>query len=87
MDNIRFVLVVTFGMLIFMLWQAWEQDYNPKPEVATISTPEVAKNKEDLPVTAQSSVTTESGTQKSVTSSESISSISKTIKIKSDVGK
>ena len=68
-----------------MLWQAWEQDYNPKPEVATISTPEVAKNKEDLPVTAQSSVTTESGTQKSVTSSESISSISKTIKIKSDV--
>ena len=85
MDNIRFVLVVTFGMLIFMLWQAWEQDYNPKPEVATISTPEVAKNKEDLPVTAQSSVTTESGTQKSVTSSESISSISKTIKIKSDV--
>ncbi len=85
MDNIRFVLVVTFGMLIFMLWQAWEQDYNPKPEVATISTLEVAKNKEDLPVTAQSSVTTESGTQNSITSSESISSISKTIKIKSDV--
>ena len=86
MDNIRFVLVVTFGMLIFMLWQAWEQDYNPKPEVATISTPEVAKNKEDLPVTAQSSLQTESGIKNSATSTiESISSSTKTIKIKSDV--
>ena len=85
MDNIRFVLVVTFGMLIFMLWQAWEQDYNPKPEVATISTPELTKNKEDLPVTAQSSIQAESSAQGSVALSESISSSSKTIKIKSDV--
>ena len=85
MDNIRFVLVVTFGMLIFMLWQAWEQDYNPKPEVATISTPELTKKKEDLPVPAQSSIQAESSAQGSVALSESISSSSKTIKIKSDV--
>ena len=52
-------------MLVFMLWQAWEQDYNPKPEVATISSPDVAKNKEDLPSTdvAQSSLPAESETQ------------------------
>lgn len=85
MDNIRFVLVVTFGMLIFMLWQAWEQDYNPKPVVATISTPEVTKNKEDLPVTAQSTAQTESGIQNSVTPATSVTSTVKTIKIKTDV--
>ncbi len=50
MDNIRFVLIVTFAMLVFMLQQAWQQDYGPKPEVAVVEDPAVASVKEDLPV-------------------------------------
>ena len=48
MDNIRFILIVTFAMLVFMLQQAWQLDYGPKPEVAAITDP-VANTKEDLP--------------------------------------
>ncbi len=41
-------------MLVFMLWQAWQLDYGPKPEVAAIVNPEVANAKEDLPIAAGS---------------------------------
>ena len=87
MDNLRFILVVTFAMLVFMLWQAWEQDYNPKPEVATISSPDVAKNKEDLPSTdvAQSSLPAGSETQNTDSAPALTSPSSKTVKIKTDV--
>jgi YidC/Oxa1 family membrane protein insertase len=49
MDNIRFVLIVTFAMLVFMLQQAWQLDYGPKPEVAAIVDPAATNTKEDLP--------------------------------------
>ncbi|MGR8981424.1 MAG: membrane protein insertase YidC [Gammaproteobacteria bacterium] len=49
MDNIRFVLIVTFGMLVFMLWQAWQQDYGPKPQIAVVEETTAVNNKEDLP--------------------------------------
>jgi YidC/Oxa1 family membrane protein insertase len=49
MDNIRFVLIVTFAMLVLMLQQAWQQDYGPKPEIAAIAEPVAANSKEDLP--------------------------------------
>ena len=39
-------------MLVFMLWQAWQLDYGPKPEVAAIVNTEVAAAKEDLPIAA-----------------------------------
>ncbi|MGR9086773.1 MAG: membrane protein insertase YidC [Gammaproteobacteria bacterium] len=52
MDNIRFILIVTFGMLVFMLYQAWQQDYGPKPEIAAIETPAIDATKDDLPTTA-----------------------------------
>lgn len=48
MDNLRFVLITTFAMLVFMLYQAWQADYGPKPEMPVVA--EVASNpKEDLP--------------------------------------
>ncbi len=86
MDNIRFILVVTFAMLVFMLWQAWEQDYGPKPEVAAIVSPEGIKAKEDLPTTAETSLQAESSAQNPVatTVAAKIASI-KTVKIKTDV--
>lgn len=52
MDNIRFVLIVVLSMILVMLWQAWLQDYGPKPEIAATSTetPSITEIKEDLPV-------------------------------------
>jgi len=52
MDNIRFILVVTFFMLVFMLQQAWQQDYGPKPEIAAAADSVATNTKEDLPVAA-----------------------------------
>ncbi len=31
MENQRTLLYITFFFLIFLLWQAWQQDYGPKP--------------------------------------------------------
>ncbi len=33
MENIRFVLIVILSMISLMLWEAWQVDYGPKPEV------------------------------------------------------
>ncbi|MEE9397382.1 MAG: membrane protein insertase YidC [Methylococcales bacterium] len=33
MDNLRFLLFVALGSLSILIWQAWEQDYGPKPEL------------------------------------------------------
>jgi len=85
MDNLRFILVVTFAMLVFMLWQAWEQDYGPKPEVAVIVSPEGIKAKEDLPTTAEASLQAESTLQNPVASPVAVTSTSNTVKIKTDV--
>ena len=85
MDNLRFILVVTFAMLVFMLWQAWEQDYGPKPEVAAIVSPEGIKAKEDLPTTAEASLQAESTLQNPVASPVAVASTSNTVKIKTDV--
>ena len=52
MDNIRFVLIVVFSMLVLMLWQAWQADYGPKPEIVEAEFEEtvVVDTREDLPV-------------------------------------
>ncbi len=31
MDNLRLFLVCTLGLILALLWQAWEADYGPKP--------------------------------------------------------
>ncbi len=33
MENIRFVLIVVLSMISLMLWEAWQADYGPKPEL------------------------------------------------------
>jgi len=50
MDNIRFILIVTFAMLLFMLQQAWDADYVLKPAVETVSS--AVNAREDVPETA-----------------------------------
>ncbi len=89
MDNIRFVLIVVFAMLIILLMQAWQLDYGPKPEVATVATPEAAiATKEDLPSAAETSATeTEVAGQNTNPVAATVSSTpsSKIITIKTDV--
>jgi len=63
MDNIRFILIVTFGMLVFMLYQAWQQDYGPKPPVATVEQPAVDHSKEDLPSAASATPSAPAATE------------------------
>ena len=30
MDNPRLLLWISFGLIVFLLWQAWITDYGPK---------------------------------------------------------
>lgn len=52
MENIRFILVIAFAMIVLLLWQAWQMDYSPKPAIAQIESSVVADVKEDLPATS-----------------------------------
>ena len=85
MDNIRFILVVTFAMLVFMLWQAWQQDYGPKPEVAPIINTERATAKEEVPTAEGASTQTEITAQNPVSVPVAAASTAKTVKVKTDV--
>jgi YidC/Oxa1 family membrane protein insertase len=85
MDNIRFILIVTFAMLVFMLWQAWEIDYGPKPEVAAIVNP-VAPVKEDLPLTSTDATRQKENTaNNAIAIPDALAPITKTITVKTDV--
>jgi YidC/Oxa1 family membrane protein insertase len=50
MDNIRFVLIIALSFISIMLYQAWQIDYGPKPEIENIVSIENAPI-EDLPET------------------------------------
>ena len=39
MDNIRLILFFTLAFLLLMLWQAWNEDYGPKPPQAETVSP------------------------------------------------
>lgn len=51
MDNLRFVLIMAFVMISYLLWDAWQLDYGPKPQVIASETPTVIESGEDLPAT------------------------------------
>ena len=72
-------------MLVFMLWQAWQLDYGPKPEVAAIVNPEAAPAKEDLPTTVGEASQSETTTQTPVSAPLTSTSTAKTVKVKTDV--
>ena len=56
MDNIRFLLVIAFAMISYMLWEAWQKDYNPKPEIAVSEQPTITNLNEELPITSNSQI-------------------------------
>ncbi len=54
MDNLRFVLFALLFFLGFMLWQQWQVDYGPKPEIAAVQPGEIQPEaKPDVPVSAR----------------------------------
>ncbi len=80
MDNIRFVLIVAFGVLVFMLQQAWEADYGPKPPLnQTINA--IEKVKDDVPNTNLSLNTP----NQTITLPQTTESITKVISVNTDV--
>ena len=81
MDNIRFVLIVTFAMLVFMLQQAWQMDYGPKPEIAAIA----ENSKADLPSATGAAAQTESSEQNIAAVPLASLSSANIIKVKTDV--
>ena len=72
-------------MLVFMLWQAWQIDYGPKPEIAAIVNPEGTKATEDLPIAAGAPSQTETTAQNPVSVPVAAASTAKTVKVKTDV--
>ena len=48
MENIRFVLILAFAIIVVMLWDAWQMDYGPKPDIAVIEQPVIDAG-EDMP--------------------------------------
>lgn len=59
MDNIRFVLIVAFAMILLLLWQAWQRDYGPQPAIAQSESSTVTDIKEDVPAGAKTSELTQ----------------------------
>jgi YidC/Oxa1 family membrane protein insertase len=53
MDNARFVLFVFFIFLSVMLWQQWQVDYGPKPEIAPGQSAAAPEARPDVPETAR----------------------------------
>ncbi len=54
MDNIRFLLVIAFAMISYMLWEQWQLDYGPKPAVSVSEQPTILDSKVDLPTSGNS---------------------------------
>jgi YidC/Oxa1 family membrane protein insertase len=85
MDNLRFVLITTFALLVFMLYQAWQIDYGPKPEIPAAV--EAAGNiKEDVPTATGNSEKPELSAQNSVVAPvvDAAQPVSKIITVKTD---
>ncbi len=49
MDNLRFLLVMAFVMVTYMLWEAWQIDYGPKPQQIVSETPTIIEKDDSLP--------------------------------------
>ncbi len=46
MDNLRFLLIMAFVMISYMLWEAWQIDYGPKPQQIVSETPTIVEPEE-----------------------------------------
>ncbi|HEC14992.1 MAG TPA: membrane protein insertase YidC [Sedimenticola sp.] len=86
MDNIRLLLIGAFAMVLLMLWQAWQQDYGPKPAPATAAgaAKSGSAGPEAVPEVQVASSTPDSGTQAEVPQADEASK-APTISVKTDL--
>ena len=56
MDNIRFLLVIAFAMISYMLWEQWQLDYGPKPEVIVSEQPTIIDSGDGSPVASDEQI-------------------------------
>lgn len=86
MDNIRFLLIFSFGLLVFMLYQQWQIDYGPKPVVpAAVESTAASNIKEDLPTASGESAAVAAPAPGQVNAAAAAAPASKTVKVKTDV--
>ncbi|WP_040578400.1 membrane protein insertase YidC [Methylomicrobium album] len=85
MDNIRFLLIFSFGLLLFMLYQQWQIDYGPKTPAPTAVESAATNIKEDLPTAnGEAAPADASAAAQANVAAEAISA-SQTVKVKTDV--
>ncbi len=86
MDNIRFLLIFSFGLLVFMLYQQWQIDYGPKPAVPQAVESVAANLKEGLPtVSGETAPAAANAPAQASMAAVASAPASKTVKIKTDV--
>ena len=67
MDNQRLLVWAAFGLLVFMTWQAWQQDYGPKPQPAAPVASETTATQETDSLPSLDSATQPAGDVPSLT--------------------
>ncbi|WP_031434363.1 membrane protein insertase YidC [Methylomarinum vadi] len=80
MDNLRFVLIMAFVMISYMLWEAWQFDYGPKPQLPVSDTPVVTSGGADAPAAGG-----ELGTPQKETAPLASDGSGRIIRVKTDV--
>ncbi len=73
---------MAFVMICYMLWEAWQFDYGPKPQVVISDTPNVSSSGEDLPAAGGESAGVE--TQAEAVPLTTVAS-GKIVRVKTDV--
>ncbi|MDT8406364.1 MAG: membrane protein insertase YidC [Methylococcales bacterium] len=63
MDNVRFLLIVVLASLTYMLYDAWQQDYGPKPEpIVAASEQPMIRSETNVVPSSQSNVSSQPAT-------------------------
>ncbi|MCW8945362.1 MAG: membrane protein insertase YidC [Sedimenticola sp.] len=73
MDNLRLILFFSLAFILMMIWQAWEEDYGPKPQAAATNISQPAGSSETASAVPSAAVP---GTQTDSTAVPVISSSS-----------
>jgi YidC/Oxa1 family membrane protein insertase len=82
MDNIRFILIVSFATTLLLLWQAWQQDYGPKPIATAVTQQPAVNNKADLPINAETTANADPSVPQTAIQTQTSS---KVVTVKTDV--
>ncbi len=84
MDTQRLLLFVGLGLVLFLLWEAWQREVNPPPEKPVATAPSATSTApSDVPVGAETRPTVDAPAQ--VPGSDEVVQRSKRLEVKTDV--